>query len=665
MFRQIDALALGKQLLEQHGLKAEGWEIQFNKSPSTLGQCWHQHKAIALSTVMLNSVEPAQVKDCLLHEIAHALVGPGHFHDDVWKAKAQEIGCTGEQCGRSGFNPAAALRIEPSQVAERKSILMPHKRCPKCNQPAKIQSSAKIGEKEFVHLTCNHTVQAKDLVGRTFEDLTSETGKKLYNYQLIGAQFILESGGRCLLADQPGLGKTAQVIAPVVLLPEIFSPILHVTKSKLKIQAAKEWYDWGGAGFFPCMIDTTRSFILPGFKVYVISMDLLRRMSTEKLDSIGIKTILFDEVQHISNPVAARTVEVKRIVAKVPYFLALSGGPWKNNSREYFPTLNMLAPEIFRSMKSYEERWVDWYSAPNGKSKPGGIRNIPKFRELTKHFIIRRLRDEVMPDLPKTNRQLEYVEIEDIFAAAYERAESTFAQKVKDQILEGKENFGALQDDIMLLRHIVGLAKVDSVVEWITDWLQNAESWEKLTVFHHHIDVGDQLEKRLNAVLAERGELNTLRIKGGMSGFDSNRILEKFKMEEKRRILIGSTLASGEGLNIQFCQNALMMERQWNAKNEEQAELRFSRPLNWNDYPPYLQEQLFDELKNPKTVSIRIPYFICANTVDELITEIVERKRHNNDKSMNPGQEDMKWDDNEIMAELVKYIMKKRYGKVA
>lgn len=659
MFRQIDAQKLAQDLLNQHGLTNQGWVIQFNKSPSFLGQCWHNHKAIALSTVMLNSAEEAQVKDTILHEIAHALVGPFHAHDDVWKETAQRIGCTSEVCGRS-FNPSAARRLEPSQVPSLPKIESISKRCPKCGEHAETRS--RLGN--LVNLKCGHLVKESDLIGSSFEDWTSLSGKKLYPYQVIGSKFIESSGARCLIADQPALGKTAQALSFAKHHPDIALPVLWITKSKLKVQAAKEFIDWCGLEYFPCTIDSTKSYILEGMKVYIISMDLLRRISTEKLDKIGFKTIVFDEIQHISNPDSQRTQEVKRLCSKIPHVIFLSGTPWKNRGTEYFSALNILRPDLFSSEKNFQERWVEWYES-NGKWKAGGIRNIREFREYTKDFIIRRLRDEVLPDLPKIRRSIQYTEVEDIYQDAYEKAEKAFAEKVKDQILEGKQDMGKLQDDIMILKHIVGLSKIEATVEYILEWLENSEPWEKLCVFHHHIDVGDEIEKKLDNYLVRIDLSKCLRLRGGMDGWDSNKIVEKFKNDVKSKILLASTLASGEGLNLQFCQNAIMMERQWNPANEEQAELRFSRPVNKNDLPEYLQSELLDDDGSPKRVSIPVPYIVAANTVDELLTEIIERKRHNFDKSMNPGQESIQWSENDIMRELTELIMKKRYGKVA
>ena len=102
-----------------------------------------------------------------------------------------------------------------------------------------------------------------------------------------------------------------------------------------------------------------------------------------------------------------------------------------------------------------------------------------------------------------------------------------------------------------------------------------------------------------------------------------------------------------------------MLERQWNPQNEEQAELRFSRPLTKNDLPEYLHP-IAD-----RQVSIDIPYFIAAGTVDEILTNIVERKRLNFRRSMNEKDINLTWDENEIIKEVADEIIRRRYKKTA
>ena len=657
MIRQIEALDIGVKLLQEHKLSPP-WRIEFNKSPNKLGQCWHDSHVIAISTVMLNSTEKQQYIDTMLHEIAHALVGPGQGHNEIWLNKAKEIGCTGNVTGYMYQNQSRGVTEAEQKPKIHVGPLT--KKCPTCDKIAIEVSRAVFGDKIFVKLECGHLINKNNLVGvGSFADWTSKTGKKLFPYQIAGAEFIVKAQGRCLIADEPGLGKTAQAISFLHHYRDIALPCLWIGKTTLKIQALKENYDW--AGIIPQIIDKSGFYPLPNMGVYIISYDLLRRVKQDKLDALGIKTVVFDEVQHIKNPDSTRTQEVRKIVNNVDFFIALSGTPWKNRGSEYFSVLNMIAPDKFPSYANFKNRWVDMvYDPSTGKYKEGGIRNIARFREYTQDIVIRRMREDVLPDLPKINRQVRYVELEDIYGEAYEKAEGKVAAIIKDLVLEGRESsaVATMAAELMKLKHITGLAKVDAQVEDAIEFLEDTDEWQKLTIFHHHVDVGDDLEVKLNTWLVANGYNKALRLKGGLDGHQRQDIIDKFKSDIKNRLLIASTLASGEGLNIQFCQNASMLERQWNPANEEQAELRFSRPLNVNDLPDYLKH-----LADQKNVSIRIPYMVCAGTIDEMLTNLVEHKRVNFRRSMNQGEEELSFSESDMIKELAEAILKKRYGK--
>lgn len=85
-------------LLEKHGLIERGWRFEFNFAKLRLGVCKHRAKVIGLSKHYTELNEEKRIRNTILHEIAHALVGAGHGHDEVWRAKAIEIGCDGERC---------------------------------------------------------------------------------------------------------------------------------------------------------------------------------------------------------------------------------------------------------------------------------------------------------------------------------------------------------------------------------------------------------------------------------------------------------------------------------------------------------------------------------------------------------------------------------------
>jgi predicted SprT family Zn-dependent metalloprotease len=103
-FRLTDRAALirasARALLDYHGLSA--WEFGFNSNVRRAGVCFYPHGGepgrIELSVHFAAHNSDDEIRDTLLHETAHALVGPGHGHDEAWKAKCREIGARPEAC---------------------------------------------------------------------------------------------------------------------------------------------------------------------------------------------------------------------------------------------------------------------------------------------------------------------------------------------------------------------------------------------------------------------------------------------------------------------------------------------------------------------------------------------------------------------------------------
>lgn len=97
----IHTLAL--QTMCNHGLKT--WHFKFDRSTRRAGCCDYDNKLISISFDLVRSAAEEDIRDTILHEIAHALVGKQHNHDAVWKAKAIEIGGSGKRTHRLEFVP--------------------------------------------------------------------------------------------------------------------------------------------------------------------------------------------------------------------------------------------------------------------------------------------------------------------------------------------------------------------------------------------------------------------------------------------------------------------------------------------------------------------------------------------------------------------------------
>lgn len=93
-----DAKNLAIQLMNQHGLLDKNWSFEFDNARRRFGVCNYRYKRIGLSKHLVSLNDESQVRDTILHEIAHALVGAKHGHDYVWRTKAIEIGCDGQRC---------------------------------------------------------------------------------------------------------------------------------------------------------------------------------------------------------------------------------------------------------------------------------------------------------------------------------------------------------------------------------------------------------------------------------------------------------------------------------------------------------------------------------------------------------------------------------------
>lgn len=88
------AQALATLMLKEHGL--DDWRIELRSYKSTGGMTYYGTRRIGLSRLLLPKWTEDQVRQVMLHEIAHALVGPHQNHNDTWLSKAREIGYKGK-----------------------------------------------------------------------------------------------------------------------------------------------------------------------------------------------------------------------------------------------------------------------------------------------------------------------------------------------------------------------------------------------------------------------------------------------------------------------------------------------------------------------------------------------------------------------------------------
>lgn len=100
------ARILANELMYLYSL--DGWQLAFNNSKRMLGVCKEGEKKIELSRVYVLQNTEKHVQDTILHEIAHALVGVKHGHNQVWRDMCKRVGATPAACDKSASLPEGA-----------------------------------------------------------------------------------------------------------------------------------------------------------------------------------------------------------------------------------------------------------------------------------------------------------------------------------------------------------------------------------------------------------------------------------------------------------------------------------------------------------------------------------------------------------------------------
>lgn len=525
--------------------------------------------------------------------------------------------------------------------------------CPVCgSKKVEVRSECKVGSVVFKVLSCNHTIQERKLQDRQIDNKLLD-GRILYPFQLKGAEFARDSGFRCLIADEMGLGKTIQAVSLLVNFPEL-RPALIVAKASLSVNWMREIAN--GARLISQILDSDSEALTTNGKItidcYITSYDSLVKRKRKGIreeepakwrESIKYNLLILDEVQMIKNHDSKRTQQVRDLARNCNKIIALSGTPIKNNAGEYFPTLNILRPDSYRNQVDFIRlktcSYWDGY-----RYKIGGLRNPERFAEETKDFIIRRTRKEVLPDLPSTRISYRYITMMDQVQKAYNTELDSFTNFMNNpnEEKEEQEHITNILAYMNRMRHITGIAKVVDVLAYVEEFLEDREGEEKLTIFHHHIDVGKLIVEGIGKQLQEReNNEKVLRLSSEMNSSERSDIIDRFKDDKLARILVAPTLACGEGINLQFCNTVILCEREWNPANEEQAAPgRFSRIGSKAEF-----------------IDVAVP--VAINSIDELFAEYVERKRQNINEALNGKKLDISqaWNQSQVIKDIAEKLM--------
>jgi SNF2 family DNA or RNA helicase len=477
---------------------------------------------------------------------------------------------------------------------------------------------------------------------------------------------------------------------------EDLRPALIVVKSGLRAQWFAELLRWSDAELIAQVIESSRE--LPDvdmFDVVIVSLDTLRLVrpdvnkptdrqleewkfagdkradrSYEPIWSDELcakfKHICVDEGHLIKNDGSSRTKALRTIVGAAerlgqdrPRVVIMSGTQIEKHAGEYFVPLNLVRPEMFNNKERFE-RWECDHHPVTGKIL--GLRDPEGFKAKTSDFIIRRLRKDVLPDLPKVFRQFRLAEIKGEDLNSYVSIVKKFQELMNSEARKTPQD---ILGYLTHMRHITGVAKTEACVEFVEEFLNEAGDSEyevfdeengngvkritagrKLVVFLHHINAGVVVMQKVENI-CKYGTPNPkpgaevlnlyeppLYLNAQVPAMDRQKMIEEFK-NPGRRVMVASSMVAAEGLNMQFVSDMVMMERQWNPSKEEQCEGRFPRP-------------------GSLAAAINAVYLIAAGTVDDFLTKIVEQKRANVANTLDGGE--ISWDQDSLMNELAEVI---------
>jgi SNF2 family DNA or RNA helicase len=299
----------------------------------------------------------------------------------------------------------------------------------------------------------------------------------------------------------------------------------------------------------------------------------------------------------------------------------------------------MINPTKFYSYQAYLRQWVKYTFDDSGKRKEGGINNPSRFKEYIKDMVVRREYEEVMKVFPSVNRMKLAVQLDALSQNSYNEEVSNFVkwynQALADNNYESEVNSMAILAKLNRMRHIAGLAKIPATISFAEEFFENTD--KKLAIFVHHKDVGHIIYSELKKMFGDKIDIFSLTAELSDA--------ERFEMQEAfnkspRAFIVASTLASGEGINLQTCADAIMHERQWNPQNEDQAfPGRFRRIGQLSKH-------------------VNGTFVEAEGTVDEHLDSIVTRKRIQFHEVMNKGEVPV-WNENDIIREIAETIIAK------
>lgn len=438
-----------------------------------------------------------------------------------------------------------------------------------------------------------------DLATKDDVDL-SEEYSTLFPHQRVGAQFLC-TARRALLADSPGLGKTATAISAVKLSNEM-SAVLVLCPS-----AVKSWWTQEIARWHPDVPVTvgnaaTKKVDFENFRdrggYYVTNWEHLR--IAPWLSGVTWDWIIGDEAHRARN----RKTKIFRALKMLRYkrLALLTATPMSNDPSDLWGLLNLIDPKRFTSFWTFYNLFVDYVELPNGGRIVLGERNPKLLQKIIAPYILKRSYDDANIKMPEMTTRRIYLNLS-------KQQQKLYNAIVREAVVvfESGEQITAMNAVAKLTRlrqvtsttatvyHEDYSSKLDAAVDLIRD--SGDEAWVVFSEFRATVQA---LCRRL-----EEAGISYTYVLGGMPSAQVGKAVDDFQ-SGKVQVFVATSGAGGVGITLSRARFLLLLEKWFSPDRQQQSTHRVYR---------------IGQDRN-----VVITELICENTVDELVEDILQRK---------------------------------------
>lgn len=442
----------------------------------------------------------------------------------------------------------------------------------------------------------------------------------LMPYQRAGVAYAAKVG-RCLIADQMGLGKTVEAIATLEARDAF--PAIIVCPASLKENWRREITKW--LPHRTVNVVSGKSDII-NCDVNVVNYDILYKF-VDAIKHLRPNGIVLDESHYVKNGTSKRAKAAKDIASAVPSsgsVLLLSGTPVTNRPEELVSQLEIMGMiGRFGGKWAFLRRYAGAHHNGFGWDTSGASNLNELNTKLRQNCYIRRTKDEVLKELPEKRRNIIHVEPSGQGYKEYRSAENdliSFLQSRGYRTSDSGEHMARTQ----VLKRLAAHAKMDAVTEWIDSFLDSCD--RKLVVFAHNVEVVDALASKYG----------NLRISGRDSLEDRQHAVDTFQNDPKARVIVLNLQAGGVGITLTAASDVLFVQMGWTPGEHDQAEDRCHRLGQKNNVQAW--------------------YLLAAGTIDEDVYDLVDAKREIVDAVTEGDEVEQK----SIVSDLMKRLLQKR-----